>query len=80
MSTTHTNHTNLTDLDEVRENRARRELWGVVNRNGAERGFWTRIGTAFRNRDGSWSLLFDYVPLSSETRIQMREPRERDTE
>ena len=71
-----TKPSNVIDLEQAREGRSHRELWGVVNR--TERGFWTRIGTAFENRDGSWSLLFDYLPLSAETRIQVREPRERE--
>ncbi len=31
-----------------------RELWGVVERTEGK-GLWTRIGTAFQNRDGSWA-------------------------
>ena len=29
-----------------------------------EKGFWTRIGTAFQNQDGSWNLRFDYLPTT----------------
>ena len=36
-------------------------IFGVVKREGMEKGFWTRIGTAFQNHDGSWNLRFDYV-------------------
>ena len=31
-----------------------KELWGVVRREEAK-DLWTRIGTAFENKDGSWS-------------------------
>ena len=41
-------------------NKPKRELWGVVHREGSEKDFWTRIGTAFENKDASWNLLFDY--------------------
>ena len=58
--------------------RNRKELWGVVNRDGQEKGFWTRIGTAFENNDGSWNLLFDYLPTESSTTIQMREPKKQE--
>jgi hypothetical protein len=37
-------------------------IFGVVQREGMERGFWTRIGTAFQNQDGSRNLRFDYLP------------------
>lgn len=30
-----------------------RAIFGVVQREGMEKGFWTRIGTAFQNQDGS---------------------------
>jgi hypothetical protein len=36
-------------------NKAKRELWGVVRREGSEKDFWTRIGTAFENKDAMWS-------------------------
>ena len=59
-----------------------REIWGVVNRKGSDgerkkKGFWTRIGVAFENRDGSWNLRFEYVPTSAETSIHLRKPRDR---
>jgi hypothetical protein len=44
-----------------------------------KKSFWTRIGVAFENRDGSWNLRFDFVPARmGETTIQMRpfNPRE----
>ena len=53
-----------------------REIWGVVKRN--ERDFWTRIGVAFENRDGSWNMRFEYTPTRAETTIQLREPKERE--
>ena len=55
--------------------KAKRELYGAVRREGSEKNFWTRIGTAFENKDGSWNLLFDYIPTSPDTTIQMREPK-----
>jgi hypothetical protein len=35
--------------------------------------YWTRIGVAFENRDGSWNLRFDFLPARpAETTIQLR--------
>lgn len=39
-----------------------------------KKSFWTRIGVAFENRDGSWNLKFDFVPTSmGATTIQLRD-------
>jgi hypothetical protein len=36
--------------------------------------FWTRVGVAFENRDGSWNLRFDYLPARpGETTVQLRD-------
>ena len=53
------------------------EILGVVNRGEGKRSYWTRIGTAFLNRDGtSFTLRFSYFPADlSNTSIQLREPR-----
>ena len=53
--------------------RKRKELLGVVKR--GERSYWTRIGAAFENSDGSWNLVFDYFPSAATTTVQMREPK-----
>jgi hypothetical protein len=45
--------------------------------------FWTRIGVAFENRDGSYNLRFDFVPTRMETTtIQLRDfdAKEKDKE
>jgi len=51
-----------------------KELWGVVSREG-KGDLWTRIGTAFQNRDGSWNLRFNFLPTDPRTTIQMRDPK-----
>ena len=50
-------------------------LFGVLQRDGMEKGFWTRIGTAFQNHDGSWNLRFDYLPTNPAVTVQMRPVR-----
>ncbi len=35
------------------------EILGVVTRGEGKKSYWTRIGTAFRNRDGSLNLKLD---------------------
>jgi hypothetical protein len=36
------------------------------------KSFWTKIGVAFENRDGSYSLNLAAIPVSG--RLQMRDP------
>ena len=52
-----------------------KEIFGAVERGG--RSYWTRIGVAFMNRDGSLNLRFDFLPTDASTTIQVRDPRER---
>jgi hypothetical protein len=47
-----------------------KQLVAVVQR--GEASYWTRIGVAFENRDGSWNLRFDFVPTAPGTTIQLR--------
>lgn len=37
-----------------------------------EKSYWTKIGVAFENKDGSWSLELSAIPVNG--RLQMREP------
>lgn len=43
---------------------------------GRNRSFWTKIGVAFQNRDGSWSLELSAIPVNG--RLQMRDPKPRE--
>ena len=42
--------------------------------NGEEKSFWNRIGVAFRNKDGSYNIRLDALPVSGE--LHIREPKE----
>jgi hypothetical protein len=50
------------------------QLVGAVERPGGDgkKTWWTRIGVAFQNRDGSYNLRFDYLPHLPGATIQMR--------
>jgi hypothetical protein len=57
------------------------QLVAVVERQvgDTKKGYWTKIGVAFENKDGSWNLRFDYLPSRmADTTIQMRafDPKE----
>jgi hypothetical protein len=54
----------------------RMQLVAVIQRGeGTEKkNFWTKIGVAFQNKDGSYNLRFDYLPAQmSAATIQLRE-------
>jgi hypothetical protein len=40
-----------------------------------KKSYWTKIGVAFENRDGSFSLELSAIPVTG--RMQMREPADR---
>lgn len=57
-----------------------KQIVAVVERGeGADvKKFWTRVGVAFENRDGSWNLRFDYFPTDPKTTVQLRDIDARD--
>mgnify|MGYP001594884814 FL=1 len=61
-----------------RERGARAPLvvYTIVKRERDGRSFWVRIGTAFRNRDGSLSALLDAVPTNGTLHIREQRPFE----
>jgi len=41
--------------------------------------YWTKIGVAFQNKDGSYNLRFEYLPADlANTIIQLREFKEKE--
>ena len=41
--------------------------------------YWTKIGVAFQNKDGSYNLRFEYLPTDlANTTIQLRDFREKE--
>jgi len=59
------------DLEEVVRTGTKRKsfaLYTIVER--AERNFWCRIGTGFVNRDGSFNLFFDALPVNGTAHLR----------
>lgn len=48
-------------------------IYTIVDREREGRKFWVRIGTAFRNQDGSLNARLDAVPVNGT--LHIREPR-----
>ena len=41
--------------------------------------YWTKIGVAFQNKDGSYNLRFEYLPADlANTTIQLRDFKEKE--
>ena len=51
------------------------QIVGAVQRTVGDdkKSFWTRIGTAFQNKDGSWNLRFDYLPARLSDKMCIRD-------
>lgn len=54
-------------------NQEPKSVYAVTERNG--KSFWTRIGAAFLNNDGSLNVTLDALPVSG--RLQIREDERR---
>ena len=55
-----------------------KQIWAIkeVEQNGEKESFWTRIGVAYENRDGSLNLVFDFFPVREQIKtIQIREKK-----
>jgi hypothetical protein len=51
-------------------------VYTIVKRERDGRNFWVRIGSAFRNRDGSLSATLDAVPTNGTLHIREQRPFE----
>lgn len=47
--------------------------YAVVEREKDGKSFWTKVGAAFPNRDGSLSVWLDAMPING--KIQIRDPQ-----
>lgn len=78
---TKTNTAQNTNTTKPATRRPYKFLWMVEDRraaDGSEKSFWTKVGVAFENRDGSFSIELAAIPVNG--RMQMREPALREAE
>jgi len=47
-------------------------VYGIIERPGLEKAFWSRIGVAFKNKDGSINLKLDFLPTDPASGMQVR--------
>ena len=55
---------------------ARKEVYTIIDRGQDQKGWWCRIGTAFENKDGSWNVVLDALPVNGTMNI--RDPLPKD--
>ena len=58
-----------------------KEVYGIkkVSKGGEEKSFWTRLGIAYENKDGSLNVYLDYVPVVPGIVLNIREPKEKES-
>lgn len=56
----------------------RKDVFTIIDRGEGKKSFWLKIGAAFENKDGSWSVTLDALPVNG--RLQIREPQERQSD
>ena len=53
-----------------------KDVYTIVEKEGWEKDFWIRIGTAFENRDGSQTILLDALPVNGKLHVRDRKKKE----
>lgn len=51
------------------------EVYTIIEKEGQEKSFWVRIGVAFENRDGSFNVHLNALPING--KLHIREKREK---
>ena len=67
-----TTHVDSEPAEEAKSRGPDADIYAVIKRKGLEKGLWKKVGVAFRNRDGSANLRFDFYPRDPETGLQLR--------
>ena len=67
-----TTHVDLDPPEEPKHRGPDADIYAVIKRKGLEKGLWRKVGVAFRNRDGSANLRFDFYPRDPDTGLQLR--------
>jgi len=62
-------------MTQVNTPRPYRVVYAIVERR--EKKFWSRIGAAFQNQDGSVNVLLDALPMNGELQIRDPQPKDR---
>ncbi len=53
-----------------------KDVYTIIEKEGYEKSFWVRIGSAFENRDGSQTILLDALPVNGKLHLRDRKKKE----
>ena len=49
-------------------------VYSITERDGYDRSIWTRVGSAFKNRDGSMNVMLDALPTNGKLHVREQDP------
>ncbi len=58
-------------------NAKRLAVYVITEKEGLDRALWTKIGSAFKNRDGSFNLHLEALPISGKLHVREFDPSRR---
>jgi len=50
-------------------------VFAITEREGVDRAFWTKVGAAFKNRDGSYNIRLDALPTHGKLHMRHEDPQ-----
>ena len=53
-------------------------MYTIIEKPGHDRSFWVKLGRAFVNRDGSFNLNLDALPISGKRHLRQESSRGRE--
>jgi hypothetical protein len=68
--TMRTDYSDETFDTQDRPSKPRKAVYTIINREGVERGYWLRLGTAFINRDDSLTVYLNALPVNNRLHIR----------
>ena len=54
----------------------RKDVFVIKEQGEGKKAFWTKIGVAFENKDGSWNVILSALPIDG--KLHIRDPQERE--
>jgi hypothetical protein len=51
-------------------NNGRKAVYTIIDGTEGRKSRWVRIGVAFENRDGSWNIMLDALPVTGKLQVR----------
>jgi len=49
-------------------------VYSIIEREGMDKAYWTKVGAAFKNRDGSYNIHLDALPCNGKLHLREVDP------